>query len=66
MNTIRWWMRWLVLGSIFILAVGSLWSQSKPVSVPGDPKSSYDQITPVLLGQETFEGMMAKDKAAKD
>ena len=29
------------------------------------PPSSYDQISPVLLGQQTFAGMMAKDKADK-
>src|SRR4051812_28915399 len=28
-------------------------------------KTSYDQISPVLLGQESFANMMAKDKAAK-
>jgi cytochrome c peroxidase len=28
-------------------------------------KSSYDQVAPVLLGQETFQERMAKDKAAK-
>jgi cytochrome c peroxidase len=27
--------------------------------------SSYDQVSPVLLGQESFESMMAKDKAGK-
>jgi cytochrome c peroxidase len=27
--------------------------------------SSYDQVTPVLLGQETLKNQMAKDKAAK-
>src|SRR6185312_4194738 len=37
---------------------------------PADPKkgpgsSSYDQVTPVLLGQQTFEDMRAKDKADK-
>jgi len=31
-----------------------------------DSPSSYDQVTPVLLGQESFEAMMAKDKANKD
>ena len=30
------------------------------------PPSSYDQVTPVLLGQQTFQDMMAKDKAGKD
>ena len=28
-------------------------------------KSSYDQIAPVLLGKETFQAMMARDKADK-
>jgi cytochrome c peroxidase len=32
----------------------------------GPPKSSYDQVTPVLLGEQTFQAMMAKDKADKD
>ena len=36
---------------------------------PDKPKpsgtSSYDQVTPVLLGQEDFETMMARDKANK-
>ncbi len=35
--------------------------QTKPGSAP----SSYDQVSPTLLGKETFEGMKAKDKAAK-
>ena len=38
-----------------------------PKGPPGEAKapSSYDQVTPVLLGQESFEEMMAKDKADK-
>jgi cytochrome c peroxidase len=32
----------------------------------GPPPSSYDQVSPVLLGQVTFEQMLAKDKADKD
>jgi cytochrome c peroxidase len=32
----------------------------------GSPdKSSYDQVTPVLLGQKSFQAMMTKDKADK-
>jgi cytochrome c peroxidase len=31
----------------------------------GPPPSSYDQVSPVLLGQESFEQMHAKDKAEK-
>jgi cytochrome c peroxidase len=33
--------------------------------VKGPPQSSYDQVSPVLLGQETFEKMLAEDKANK-
>jgi cytochrome c peroxidase len=29
------------------------------------PQSSYDQVSPVLLGKETFEKMLAEDKANK-
>ncbi len=29
-------------------------------------KSSYDQVTPTLLGQETYQDRMAKDKAEKE
>src|SRR5438876_843980 len=36
------------------------------ITLKSDPPSSYDQVTPVLLGQETFDKMMAKDKADKD
>jgi len=32
---------------------------------PKDSPSSYDQVTPVLLGQKEFESMMADDKAKK-
>jgi cytochrome c peroxidase len=32
---------------------------------PPDAKSSYDQIAPVLLGKETFQAVMARDKADK-
>ena len=28
--------------------------------------SSYDQIAPVLLGKESFQAVMARDKADKD
>ncbi|HYT94087.1 MAG TPA: cytochrome B6 [Gemmataceae bacterium] len=36
----------------------------KPMK-PDVGKTSYDQISPVILGQETFAAMMAKDKANK-
>src|SRR5262249_5137251 len=37
-----------------------------PAREKAPPPSSYDQVSPVLLGQETFQAMRAKDKAAKD
>jgi cytochrome c peroxidase len=45
-------------------------SEAQQPKQPPDQKrgpgtSSYDQISPVLLGQVTFDEMMAKDKASK-
>ena len=63
------WTTWLAVSSVLVcLAVpGLILSQPKP---DGDkPKatsaSSYDQIAPVLLGEETFQSRVAKDKADK-
>ena len=39
--------------------------QDPPDQKKGPVPSSYDQISPVLLGQDTFEQMMARDKAGK-
>jgi hypothetical protein len=41
--------------------------KADPPAAPPKPAapSSYDQIAPVLLGQETFQARMAKDKADK-
>ena len=38
---------------------------AEPGPPPGDAKSSYDQIAPVLLGKETFQTVLARDKADK-
>jgi cytochrome c peroxidase len=40
--------------------------KGQPDRGKGPLKSSYDQVSPVLLGEETFQDMMAKDKADKD
>ena len=44
-------------------------TRNAPNAAKQDPdrrgKTSYDQISPALLGQETFADMMAKDKADK-
>ena len=39
--------------------------KDSPDQKKGSVSSSYDQVTPVLLGQETYEAMRAKDKAGK-
>jgi len=60
---------WAV-GAVALLAAHTALAQTAATkAAPSDPdargKSSYDQITPVLLGQKTFAAMMAEDKAAK-
>jgi cytochrome c peroxidase len=54
-------------GVLFYLARPSPTEQPAAGQVPARDvgKTSYDQIAPVLIGQETFAGMMAKDKAGK-
>ncbi|MDB5349244.1 MAG: hypothetical protein JWN86_491 [Planctomycetota bacterium] len=76
MNTImrnRPW-RWLsgaVVGGLFLGLIGPALRSEEPQDKPeadakkGPVKSSYDQVTPTLLGQQTFEEMRAKDKAGK-
>ena len=62
-------LRWIV-GTIlvFVLVVAPP-AQAQTNSNPGDPdprgKTSYDQIAPPLLGEKSFEQVMAEDKAAK-
>jgi cytochrome c peroxidase len=74
----RWrplrWLPWLAVCAVCLyLATPSLTQSkrednaAKPAAAqPGTPDSSYDQVTPALLGQVTFADMMAKDKAGKD
>ncbi len=57
---------WLVLSGLIVVAAGKALSQSKTDPPASDSKSSYDQVSPVLLGKQTFQEMMASDKAAKD
>jgi cytochrome c peroxidase len=55
-------------GLLFCLASPSL-TQPNPGAAKGGHrdigKTSYDQIAPVMLGEETFTARVAKDKAAK-
>ncbi len=51
---------WFFLTAVLIGLSGPLVQAQGPAA-----KSSYDQVTPVLLGQETLQNQMAKDKAGK-
>jgi cytochrome c peroxidase len=53
---------------VALIALGAFSSISRgedPPPTKPPAKSSYDQIQPVLLGKETFQAVMAKDKADK-
>ena len=56
-----------VIGLLLYLARPSQTQQQGGGEIPKRDvgKTSYDQIAPVLMGQETFEAMLAKDKAGK-
>jgi len=63
---------WLIVAAVPFFWVSPSLSQQPSASdksasgaTEAPPKSSYDQVSPVLLGDETFAGMMAKDKADK-
>ena len=49
----------------FFAANGPAIAQNQNASPPPKGETSYDQISPVLLGKQTFEDMRTKDKAAK-
>ena len=46
------------------LSLANAQEDKKPIDAPASP-SSYDQIQPVLLGKESFQSVMKKDKADK-
>jgi cytochrome c peroxidase len=56
---------WLSLGCCAVMMLGVL--AASVAQQPDKPpvKSSYDQIAPVLQGKDTFQAVMAKDKADK-
>ena len=63
------WLTGLAVPAVVAALVLPSPTRSQPSGEGDKPKdtavSSYDQITPVLLGQETFQAVMAKDKADK-
>jgi cytochrome c peroxidase len=66
---IRRRLSWLAASAAFaFLAILSLHRSEPAAGQERDnapPKTSYDQIAPVLIGQDTFAAVLAKDKADK-
>jgi cytochrome c peroxidase len=69
------WLPWLAVCALLLYLAGPTLTRQdpggkgkgdEPDRAKGPLKTSYDQVSPVLLGQETFQAMMAKDKADKD
>ncbi|HVS37226.1 MAG TPA: cytochrome B6 [Gemmataceae bacterium] len=65
----KWgWLPYTALAALVLAWTGAATLQSRPTDKdkPAEPPaSSYDQISPVLLGQVSFADMRAKDKADK-
>jgi cytochrome c peroxidase len=59
-RSVRRWLTWSAVVVVLLYLVAPSRTQ------PPAPTSSYDQVSPVLLGQDTFDAMRAKDKAGKD
>jgi cytochrome c peroxidase len=64
------WLPWLAVCGLCLYLASPSRTQSKRGPDNPDkaatPTSSYDQVSPALLGHESFVAVMAKDKAAKD
>ena len=67
---IRRFFPWVAITATLALLAVPSFTRSQPSPEGDKPKegaaSSYDQIAPVLLGKETFQAVMARDKAEKD
>ncbi len=65
------WVPWLAVCAFALWITGPSLTQPRPggkkeeAPVKGPQPNSYDQVSPVLLGQESFKTMLAKDRAAK-
>ena len=59
----RYFSTLVILGSACSLVSQATRTSGQVASPP--PASSYDQVSPVLLGQKSFDDMRAEDKAAK-
>jgi cytochrome c peroxidase len=67
MTTARQWLLWFgVLALVLYAARPSPTQQEKrPDAEKGPLPSSYDQVSKVLLGEESFQAMLQKDRAEK-
>jgi cytochrome c peroxidase len=67
---LRSWSPWFAVIAVLVTFVSPSLTRSQPKADADKPKdnapSSYDQIAPVLLGKESFQDVLAKDKADKD
>src|SRR5438132_13121654 len=67
----RRWLPWLAVTAALLYLVTPSLTQSERKqgknadAQKGPLKTSYDQVSKVLLGEESFQAMMAKDKADK-
>ncbi len=65
-------LRWLIVVAGVLILAGPSWAQQPAADKPdsasmiGPSKSSYDQVTSMLMGHKTFEAQMADDKAEKN
>src|SRR5437870_5377096 len=64
------WLHWLAVPAVMAFLVVPALTQSQPTAGGDKPKkdvgkTSYDQIAPVIISQETFNQVMARDKAGK-
>ncbi len=66
-RSLRRWLPWLAVPAVLACLVTPSLTQPPTTTdrEKGPLKTSYDQVSPVLLGQESFAKMMAKDKADK-
>src|SRR5262245_33978316 len=65
-NRVRLWrtLPWVAIPAMLVFLVITSLTKSQDKE-KGHVPSTYDQVSPVLQGQGTFQAMMAKDKADK-
>jgi cytochrome c peroxidase len=56
----------VILAGVLVMQFGTAQGDEPADREKGPMPSSYDQVSPVLLGQESFQKMMQKDKADKE